>query len=130
MIRTTNNKWLALKAFINGIWLKDQNYYCNYCGRDYVKGEPSCCENPQIGRNIDHCRGLIKQNKEIQNSRLRETASNETKTMRWGISIPPRLYHDAEQYFKKQHNEKLFNDNKELRAFMKEFKCFTIPSKI
>ena len=130
MIVQTHNKWLALKAFINGIWLKDTRLYCNYCGRDFYEGEPTCCENPQIGRNIDHTRGLIKQNKEIQNSRLRETASNESKTMRWGISVPPRLFMDAEKYFEKTYKEKLINDPKELREFMKEFKCFCIPSKI
>ena len=129
-IVTTKNKWVALKAYLNSVWLKDPTVYCNNCGNDYLEGEGVCCENPQLGKNIDHCRGAIKQNKEIQNSRLRETGGNRTKTMRYAVSIPPRLYHDAERYFQKNYKEKLFNNRAELREFMKEFKYFTIPSKI
>lgn len=128
-IVSTNNKWEALQAFIN-MWLQDKRYYCNHCGKDLIEGVPECCENPQVGRNLDHTRGLIKQNKEMQTTRKNTLASTADKSMRWGVSMPPKLYMDANNYFRKMYKEKLFQDKKELREFMKQFPQFCIPEDI
>ena len=64
--------------------------HCNHCEKDMFL----CCENPQIGNNKDHTYALVKQNKELSKESMNEYASNKTKTMRMGISIPPRLFRD------------------------------------
>ena len=128
-IITTHNKWEAFKAFTN-TWLRDQTLYCNNCGENYEPTDFPCCENPQVGRNKDHCVGLIKQNNEMRKSRNNEFASIDNNTIRWGISLPPRLYQDANNYFRKLYHEKLFNDQAELREFMKAFPQFCIPETI
>lgn len=89
-----------------------------------------CCENPQIGNNKDHTYALIKQNKELKKESANEFASNETNTMRYGISIPPRLFKDLGDYFKKMYDQKLFGDKEDMRKFMKAFPAFSIPERI
>lgn len=131
----TKNKWIAVRSFIN-YWLKDKTYYCNVCGmpfdpRDKENGHwKPCCEEPQIGRNIDHCMGVVKQNKELQKVRINDVGSTKDKSFRWGISMPPRLMKDLEDHFRSKYKEKLFNDQKELRQFMKEFPAFMVAKKI
>lgn len=125
----TKNKWEAAQAFI-ATWLKDEMYYCNNCDADYDPYLFPCCENPQVGRNLDHMYGLIKQNKEMQKTRINEYASTKKKQLRWGISIPPRLFFALEAYFRKTADQKLFENTKELHSFMRKFKQFTIPEKI
>lgn len=64
--------------------------------------------------------GGINQNKAIREMAKNDHGSNEDKTLRFAVSMPPRLLMFLEQYFE-NHNDKLFNDNKELHEFMKEF---------
>ena len=111
----------AARAVIN-TWLKDQSVYCNHCNLDskYFLASESCCENPQIGRNIDHMMGGVKQNRIIREIAKNEYGSTKGKTLRYAVSMPPRLLMTLEDYFDK-HDEKLFNDNKELHKFMKAF---------
>lgn len=128
----TTDKNLIIRNFIN-LWLKDNTFYCNNCGEVFnpaIHIDESCCEDPQIARNIDHIKGLTKQNKEIRDSLKNDYASNESKTMRLGISLTPKLLRDLEQYFRKEYNEKLFNNTKELHSFMRAFPEFTIAKKI
>jgi len=116
-----NNKIDASRAIIN-TWLKDPTIYCNHCGLDskYFLVEESCCETPQIGRNIDHMKGGIRQNKILREIAKNDYGSNQDKTMRFAVSMPPRLLMTLEKYFD-GHNEKLFNNQKELHDFMKAF---------
>ena len=100
--------------------------HCKNCGSEVWQ----CCENPQIGNNKDHTYALIQQNKKITQTRQNELASNKDKSMRLGLSLPPRLYQDLDSYFKKTYDEKLFNTPKEMREFMKRFPAFRIAEKI
>lgn len=130
MFVKTTDKWTLAKAFIN-TWLRDQTWYCNNCDMDYNPLNFPCCEKPQVGRNIDHLKGMIKENKIIQQTRKNEFASTDNKTLRWGISLPPRLYYALDKYFRSlTEGEKLFKDNQDLHEFMKEFPQFCIPEKI
>jgi len=129
MLIRTHDKWIAVQAFIN-VWLKDKTLYCNYCGELFDKRFFPCCDNPQVGRNVDHTMGLIKQNREMNKIRLNEFASTKKKRLRWGASIPPKLFHDLEKYLKTLGEKKLFNDNKELHQFMRKFPAFKIPDKV
>jgi len=133
----SSNKVDATKALVN-TWLKDPTMYCNHCGMDYHPdlvdtGEgvynQLCCENPQIGRNIDHTKGIVAQNKEISSSLSKSTGANETDSMRFGLSIPPRLYTSLKTYFEK-HGEKFLDNPKELHQFMRAFPQFCIPKSI
>lgn len=117
----------AIRAFINE-WLKVPTLYCNNCGMNYFDGM-KCCDDPQIGNNRQVVEALILQNKDIRNSTLKDTAASLGNNMRFGISMPPKLLNDLERYFK-QYNEKLFNNKKEMRLFMKHFPMFCIPEKI
>lgn len=111
----------ATRAAVN-LWLQDQSLYCNNCNLDakYMLATESCCENPQIGRNIDHMMGAIRQNRMIREMAQNEFNASEGKTLRHAVSMPPRLLLFLEKYFD-DHDEKLFNDNKELHKFMKAF---------
>ena len=128
---TTKSKLLSIKSFISK-WLQDSRYYCNNCGEEWMPAlhlHESCCENPQFGKNIDHCMGLLKQNKQTKVDQLKETGATADNAWRSAISLPPRLYADLEQFFGR-YDEKLFNNNRELRAFMKEFPQFSTCRKI
>jgi len=128
---TTTSKMAAIHSFINK-WLKEAFYYCNNCGEQWDESThiyESCCENPQFGKNIDHCKGLIEQNKDTRRTRLKDTGANADNTWRSAVSIPPRLYADLEVFFN-QYGEKLFNDNRDLRTFMHEFPEFCSCNKI
>jgi len=119
-VRLTN-KIDATRVVIN-TWLKDQSLYCNHCGLDskYFLATEACCENPQIGRNIDHMMGGVKQNKILREIAANDYGSTPDKTLRFAVSMPPRLLMILEKYFD-DHDEKLFNNNEELHAFMKAF---------
>lgn len=115
------NKIDASRAVIN-TWLKDPSLYCNNCDLDskYFLATESCCENPQIGRNIDHMMGGIRQNKVLREIAENDYGSTKDKSLRFAVSMPPRLLRVLEDYFAK-HGEKLFTDKKELHEFMKAF---------
>jgi hypothetical protein len=125
----TSDKWLACRNFIN-LWLTDQTVYCNNCGMNfdanYFKYE-TCCDNPQLGRNFDHMKGLYDQNKARREAQKNIYGSTEKKDMRVCLSILPRLLMDLEKFFK-QHGEKLFNNEKELQTFMVRFPEFRVPA--
>ena len=89
----------------------------------------SCCQEPNFGRNIDHCLGVIKQNKEVQETRAKETGASKDNSWRSAVSLPPRLYWSLEGFFK-SYGEKLFNNDEEMYAFMKEFPQFRICKRI
>ena len=130
--KQTNSKVLMIKSFMN-TWLKDQTFYCNYCGNDFdaIKyATRSCCEDPQIGRNIEHMMGVCNQNKEIREEQLNDYGATKDLKMRQAVRMPPKLMEDLEEFFKKNYKEKLFNDNKELRKFTKHFPQFSVARKI
>jgi len=122
----------AIKAFIN-LWIKDPTWYCNNCGSKYgEKPKPpfSCCEEPQVGRNIDHTKGIISQNKVIRDTRANDFGSNKAKDVRWGVSLPPVLLSDLEKYFKTYYNEKLFENREEMHKFARAFPVFATCKRI
>lgn len=129
MLIKTRNKMDAVRDFIN-LWLEDKTQYCNNCGETYNPVFFSCCDNPQIASNFTHTLGLAKQNKELQKIRLNQYASTKDRTIRWGVSLPPKLYSDLRKMCEKVYNEKLFKDNGEFHSFMKKFPQFAIPKKI
>lgn len=130
MLVKTSDKWEALHAFIN-TWLKDPTLYCNICGSDYKPHLGQCCSEPQIGTNLQVTKAVIAQNREHTKTRANPFASDKTKNLRWGISIPPRLYESANRYFKQHGYEKgLFSDDGDLKAFMRKFPYFRIAEKV
>ena len=133
----SNNKIDAAKAYIN-TWLKDPTMYCNHCGRDFKpevvdsgKGVyyDACCENPQIGRNADHTKAVVEQNKEDKKYLLKETGATANDSIRYGLSLPPRLYADLKKYFF-AHEQTFLDTPKELHKFMREFPQFSMANKI
>jgi len=128
MLIRTNNKEKAFRAVIN-TWLKDKTVYCNACGKDF-SGDPNCCEEPQIGRNMDHCMGVIKQNKMIRETRANDFASTSDKTLRLGVSIPPGLYTLLDNFKTMNGKPKLFREDGELNWFMKTFPQFRTANRV
>lgn len=122
-------KWDLARDFIN-TWLKDPTLYCNNCDNDYSKVCPKCCDNPQMGDNLKHTYSLIQALKDIRATRANEFAANKSKTMRWGLSLPPRLYHALNRYFLTTQGTKLFDNKKEMHQFAKKFPQFKVPEKI
>ncbi len=123
-----NEKVQSLRELTN-LWLKDTNLYCNNCDADYFKGMP-CCDKPQIGNNLQHTSSLVKTLKDIRETRYSATGATPSKNMRWGVSLPPRLYHLLEAYCRKNFGHKLFQTQKHMRNFMKEMPEFKVPEKI
>jgi len=99
---------------------------CYNCGAVI---EP-CCENPQIADNRTHTFALIKQNREMTKIRKNRFASTTSKELRWGVSMPPRLYHCLDKYFRNQIKEGLFSKQDDLRQFMRKFRAFRIPENV
>ena len=128
MLIRTNNKEKAFRAVIN-TWLKDKTMYCNYCGATFIDN-PNCCENPQIGRNIDHCMGIIKQNEIIRKTRLNDFSSTEDKSLRFGVSIPPSLYMLLDNFKTMNGKPKLFREDGELNWFMRKFPQFSTATRV
>jgi transposase len=126
---TKITKWDVVRDFVN-MWLKEKTIYCNHCDADYVKGMPPCCDKPQYGDNLKFTMELVQALKDIRKSRDNEFGSNKTNTMRWGVSLPPRLYHDLDRLFKVQYGEKLFDNQKQMREFARKFPEFRVPERI
>lgn len=129
MLLKTKSKMLAARAMLN-VLLKDNTKYCNWCNADYSLDTFPCCENPQVGRHIDHLRGIIRQNKAIKETRKNELATTDNKTLRWSISLPPRIYQIWDLCFRKSFDCKLFETKEDMAHFCREFKMFTIPRRI
>ena len=128
MLIKTYDKFLAARAILNTI-LKDTRKYCNWCGSTYDPNDFPCCDNPQVGSHIDHLHGLIKQNREIRETRKNDFASTDNKTMRWAVSLPAGLFREWERCFKNSQKKKLLEAG-DLPKFMKEFPQFCIPKKM
>lgn len=127
----TKSKMTAIRAFIND-WLKDQTFYCGNCLETWNPNFhviESCCENPAFGRNIDHTRAVVKENARIRSNLKKVTAATDNNVMRYGVNLPPKLFHDLTMYFR-NHGEKLFNTPREMRDFMRSFPQFCIPEKV
>lgn len=130
MLIKINNKWEAVHAVINK-WLKDPRVYCNNCANDYVPSLGVCCNDPHIGTNWDFCKQLLDQIKGIKQTRSNDFATNDTKTMRWGVSLPPDLMHTLDQYMKDHgHKKGLFEEVGDLNKFMRKFPQFAVPKKV
>lgn len=132
--KLTNSKEVALKAFMSE-WLKDETQYCNYCGSIYAEPPEGivwdkCCDKPHIGTNLIFLYMLIQENKELRESRNNKFASNLDKSMRWGISITPRLLHDLEEYSINTLKEPLWKDKVEMDEFMRTFPEFRICEEV
>lgn len=129
-MKLTHCKEVALRDFIN-LWVKDQTLYCNYCGNVHIPPpegiipEP-CCPTPHIGTNLVFLYMLIHENRSIRESRNNVFASNKDKTMRWGISMTPRLLHDMEEYSLNTLKEPLMKDVREMNDFMRSFPEFCV----
>lgn len=133
-MKLTHCKEVALRDFIN-VWVKDPEQYCNYCGTVYAPPPEGivwdkCCDNPHIGTNLVFLYMLIQENKNIRESRARVTASNGDLTMRWGLSITPRLMHDLEEYSINTLKEPLWKDSSEMEDFMRSFPEFRVCEKV
>jgi hypothetical protein len=121
-------KMKLIRDFINK-WLQDPLVYCNNCGMPHFVGGP-CCDDPCVGTNLQHCWAVIVQNKARQKLRANEYGSNPGKTLRLGASLPEKLIRDLELYFREHHQQKLWNNQKEFRLFLKSFPQFTICERI
>ena len=133
-MKLTNCKETAIRAFLHE-WIKDPTEYCNYCGNIYVKAPEGvvpdlCCPTPHIGTNLVFLWMLIQENKALKESRRNVFASNADKSMRWGISITPRLMHDLEEYSINTLKEPLFKDTGEMNDFMNSFPEFRVCERV
>lgn len=129
MLIKTNKKEDAIKAAIN-TWLKDSTKYCNECNEDYNPVEFPCCDRPMILDNLQATQLIIRQNKVTQDSRANDLAQTQDKSMRWGISMPPRLYFMLEKYVKAHGDKGLFREKGDITWFMKKFPQFKIPKTV
>lgn len=132
MLIRTKNKKEVYRDLIN-LALQDPRVYCNACGKEHpskLRIVP-CCDTPQVGTNLDHTRAVIKQVKEIKESRRNDFASNQSKTMRWGVSMPHWMYQVLNEYESRYgEGRKLFKTNDDINWFAKNFPQFAIPKVI
>lgn len=126
---TTTSKMIAARALHNTL-LKDQSMYCNSCGDSYVPELMPCCDTPEIGKHIDFCVAVAKQNKELRESRSNGLASTKDKSMRWGLSIPPVFFKELCDSFKNMYGEKLLATKQDFRGFLKHFKEYRICERV
>jgi len=131
-----DGKMKVIRGFIN-MWLKDETLYCNTCGTKYtgVRGKWVCdskrCEEPQIGRNMDHAFGIMKQNKMMKDEVMgSETGASNEGAFRYAVSMPVSLLKDLEALFSSQYQEELFDNVYTLRRFMREFPQFSMARRV
>jgi len=131
MLIKPKNREDAYRAVIN-TWLKDKTLYCNNCGKtfDRLKDSPFCCDTPHIGTNMDHCRGIVNQNKEMMKTRKNDFASTQGKDIRWGLSVPISLFYTLNSWKKAQGFKGLFEEDGEITWFMKKFPQFRVASRV
>jgi hypothetical protein len=122
-------KYKAIRDYINQ-WLLDPTLYCNNCGFPYFIGEKTCCDNPQVGKNIQHCQALFLQIAAQRKTNLNEYGSNKDKSLRMGVSLPPDLMTKLENFCQEKLGEKLFVNQKDFRGFMKAFPMFCTAERI
>lgn len=122
-------KYAEIRKFINA-WLLDPAVYCNTCGFPYFPGSKPCCDNPMIGKNIQHCQALFLQIAAQKKCNFNEFGSNKDKTLRMSVSLPPDLMQKLEKFCQEKLGEKLFVNSKDLRGFMKAFPMFTTAERI
>lgn len=137
LIKKDGNRKAAYDSVID-LLLRDKTPYCNNCGfkhPDRLKITFICCDDPQIGDNMDHVRAVIAQNKEMRKSRLNAHASNKSQDLRWGVSIPPCIYKALDDYEKSlstpdEPGRRLFKSIADVRWFAKNYPQFSIPERI
>jgi len=127
-IRTESGKWSEVRGIIN-TWLKDPTLYCGTCDSDYYPNHPACCEDPLIGDNWKFCKDIIEAIKDKKKNLKNEYAANNKLTFRSSLSLPSRLLFILEKHFKNK-GVKLFENQKELRQFMRYFPQFRCPIKV
>ena len=114
----TRGKWDAAYDLLN-LLLKDVDMYCNMCGAEYVQGRV-CCDNPQIGSNIDHLTAVVKQNKTKIATNKDSYGSMKGNHMRSCMSMPPVLFDEWCRAFENLYGEKLFNTHKDMMDCMRK----------
>lgn len=123
----TTDRMVVIESIINNA-LKDRQKYCNCCDKDY--DGTLCCEDPQIGDNVDHVRALIIDNQIIRSRNKYETGKGSEKgAMRLAFRLPPRIYHILSTYFK-NYGEKFPKDTPELYRLMRKFNKLCAVDKI
>ena len=129
MLIARGNREDAIRALIN-TWLKDPEMYCAHCDKKYdfnsLIKEP-CCERPLINRNTENLKLFLKEVNAIKETRSNDYASNDQKTMRWGLSMPSRLYQFLDKAFRRLYNEKLISKEHSMTWFAKKFPQFAVP---
>jgi hypothetical protein len=73
---------------------------------------------------------VVIQNKARQKINENPYASNVTKTMRLGVSLPPELLNALEKFSQEKLGEKLFVNQKDMHGFMKAFPQFMVAERI
>ena len=127
LIKTTNKKD-AYTALINTL-LKDPTQYCSECGTPFHRGMPKCCEEAQIGTNMEICSAIIAQVREARETRQNAFASTKNKSLRWGISLPAFIYEGLRDYEAK-HHRKFLDKTEDIVWFARNFPQFAIPKAI
>lgn len=128
MLIKTENRREAYQALINTL-LKDNTRYCNTCGKNYNINHMPCCEDPQIGTNLDITKAVIEQNKWLRETAANDYASTKDKTLRFGISVPQYLYAALDNYERK-YGRKFLTSDADVVWFAKNFPQFAIPRRV
>lgn len=128
IIDSEKDKWGVVRNLIN-LWLKDPQLYCGNCDSDYYPNHPKCCDEPIIGDNWKFCKDIVEALKDRRKELRNEYAAIKTMTFRSTVSLPKRLLYFLDKYFKDKHS-KLFENQKEVRQFMRRFPQFRMPIKI
>lgn len=131
MIVKTGDRKAAYTAVINEL-LRDPRLYCNNCGLSFYPKkfavEP-CCTDPQIGTNWQVVEAVVAEVRDLKARAKNEHGSFAKGSMRLGLRIPPFIYQALENY-EKSHGRKLFETDKDIQWFMKNFPMFCVPRRI
>jgi len=123
MFVKTKDRKAAYDSVIN-LALKDPRFYCNNCQETYTGQK--CCDEPAIGRNIDHCRAVIKECKELKNVAKKDTASFCSNAMRLGLKVPVFMYETLSHY-EESHGEVFLDKKSDTDWFAKNYPQFVVP---
>ena len=133
-MRMTNIKETQLRQFIEK-WIQDDKLYCSNCGDHWRKPpegcEPIiCCDRMQICTNLVGLYAVVKENKILRETRANPFASTKDKSIRMGLSFPPKLLFDLELFCENELKEPFLRDVNEMNDFMREFPQLCIPERV
>lgn len=129
LVKTTYDKELAIRNFIQNYWMKDGQIYCSNCDENYLKAPEGCeqiicCGKPDYVTNLTAIHRLVYTNKMMRETAYNKFGSNGKKDFRQLYAFTNRLQRDLNFFCMNELNEPFLKDDSEIIDFLRVFPEF------